>query len=57
MPLACPICIDNGDGTDVTFGSQCCDIATDVIDRIHTAGSHSRVMRIEIMGNKAGCLP
>ena len=33
------------------------DIATDVIDRIHTtAGSHSRVMCIEIMGNKAGWL-
>ena len=32
-------------------------IATDVIDRIHTtAGSHSRVMCIEIMGNKAGWL-
>ena len=30
---------------------------TDVIDRIHTtAGSHSRVMCIEIMGNKAGWL-
>ena len=33
------------------------DIATDVIDRIHTtAGSHSRVMCIEVMGNKAGWL-
>ena len=33
------------------------DIATEVIDRIHTtAGSHSRVMCIEIMGNKAGWL-
>jgi 6-phosphofructokinase 1 len=33
------------------------DIATDVIDRIHTtAASHSRCMVIEIMGNKAGWL-
>ena len=33
------------------------DIGTEVIDRIHTtANSHSRVMVIEIMGNKAGWL-
>ncbi|MDY5783676.1 MAG: ATP-dependent 6-phosphofructokinase [Gemmiger sp.] len=45
-------------GTDVTFGFHTAvDIATEVIDRIHTtAGSHSRVMCIEIMGNKAGWL-
>ncbi len=42
----------------MTFGFHTAvDIATDVIDRIHTtAGSHSRVMCIEIMGNKAGWL-
>ena len=45
-------------GTEVTFGFHTAvDIATDVIDRIHTtAGSHSRVMCIEVMGNKAGWL-
>ena len=42
----------------MTFGFHTAvDIATEVIDRIHTtAGSHSRVMCIEIMGNKAGWL-
>ena len=36
------------------MGATC---ATEAIDRIHTtAGSHSRVMCIEIMGNKAGWL-
>ena len=41
--------------TDVTFGFHTAvDIATDVIDRIHTtAASHGRCMVIEIMGNKA----
>ncbi|MFV0413517.1 MAG: 6-phosphofructokinase [Oscillospiraceae bacterium] len=45
-------------GTDVTFGFHTeVDIATEVIDRIHTtASSHRRVMVIEIMGNKAGWL-
>ena len=45
-------------GTDFTFGFHtACDIATDVIDRIHTtAASHGRCMVIEIMGNKAGWL-
>ena len=56
----CLIVIIDNDiyGTDVTFGFHTAvDIATDVIDRIHTtAGSHSRVMCIEIMGNKAGWL-
>ena len=44
--------------TDVTFGFHTAvDIATDVIDRIHTtAASHGRTMVIEIMGNKAGWL-
>ena len=45
-------------GTDVTFGFHTAvDIATEVIDRIHTtAASHGRCMVIEIMGNKAGWL-
>lgn len=44
--------------TDVTFGFHTAvDIATDVIDRIHTtAASHGRTMVIELMGNKAGWL-
>jgi hypothetical protein len=61
--IGLPKTIDNDIfGTDVTFGFHTAvDIATEVIDRIHTtAGSHSRVMCIEIMGNKAGwltCIP
>ena len=54
--IGLPKTIDNDIyGTDVTFGFHTAvDIATEVIDRIHTtAGSHSRVMCIEIMGNKA----
>ena len=45
-------------GTDVTFGFHTAvDIATDVIDRLHTtAASHSRILVCEIMGNKAGWL-
>ena len=57
--IGLPKTIDNDIyGTDVTFGFHTAvDIATEVIDRIHTtAGSHSRVMCIEIMGNKAGWL-
>ena len=49
--IGLPKTIDNDIyGTDVTFGFHTAvDIATDVIDRIHTtAGSHSRVMCIEI---------
>ena len=44
--------------TDVTFGFHTAvDIATDVIDRLHTtAASHGRTMVVEIMGNKAGWL-
>jgi phosphofructokinase-like protein len=54
-----PKTIDNDIfGTDVTFGFHTAvDIATDVVDRIHTtATSHGRVMIIELMGNKAGWL-
>ena len=54
--IGLPKTIDNDIyGTDVTFGFHTAvDIATEVIDRIHTtAGSHSRVMCSEIMGNKA----
>lgn len=57
--IALPKTIDNDIyGTDVTFGFHTAvDIATEVIDRIHTtACSHRRVMVIEIMGNKAGWL-
>jgi ATP-dependent phosphofructokinase / diphosphate-dependent phosphofructokinase len=54
-----PKTIDNDIfGTEVTFGFHTAvDIATDVVDRIHTtATSHGRVMVIELMGNKAGWL-
>ncbi len=57
--IGLPKTIDNDIyGTDVTFGFHTAvDIATDVIDKIHTtASSHERVMIIEIMGNKAGWL-
>lgn len=57
--IGLPKTIDNDIwGTDVTFGFHTAvDIGTEVIDRIHTtAMSHSRVMLIEIMGNKAGWL-
>jgi 6-phosphofructokinase 1 len=57
--IGLPKTIDNDlFGTDFTFGFHTAvDIATDVIDRIHTtAASHGRVMVIEIMGNKAGWL-
>jgi len=57
--IGLPKTIDNDIwGTDVTFGFQTAvEIATDVIDRIHTtAGSHGRVMVVELMGNKAGWL-
>ena len=57
--IGLPKTIDNDlFGTDFTFGFHTAmDIATDVIDRIHTtAASHGRVMCIEIMGNKAGWL-
>ena len=57
--IGLPKTIDNGIyGTDFTFGFHTAvDIATEVIDRIHTtATSHGRCMVIEIMGNKAGWL-
>lgn len=57
--IGLPKTIDNDIwGTDVTFGFHTAvDIGTEVIDRIHTtATSHSRIMVIEIMGNKAGWL-
>ncbi|MBC7959563.1 MAG: 6-phosphofructokinase [Vallitaleaceae bacterium] len=57
--IALPKTIDNDLwGTDVTFGfHSAVDIATDVIDRVHTtADSHDRVMLVELMGHKAGWL-
>lgn len=57
--IGLPKTIDNDIwGTDVTFGFHTAvDIATDVIDRLHTtASSHRRIMVVEIMGNKAGWL-
>ena len=57
--IGLPKTIDNDIfGTDFTFGFHTAvNIATDVIDRIHTtAASHNRCMVIEIMGNKAGWL-
>ncbi|MCL1823543.1 MAG: 6-phosphofructokinase [Oscillospiraceae bacterium] len=57
--IGLPKTIDNDIwGTSVTFGFHTAvDIGTDVIDRIHTtAHSHSRIMVVEIMGNKAGWL-
>jgi len=57
--IGLPKTIDNDIyGTDFTFGFHTAnDIATGIIDRIHTtAASHGRVMVVEIMGNKAGWL-
>ncbi len=57
--IGLPKTIDNDIyGTDFTFGFHTAvDIATEVIDRIHTtAASHGRTMVVEIMGNKAGWL-
>lgn len=57
--VALPKTIDNDLwGTDVAFGfHSAVDIATDVLDRVHTtADSHDRVMLIELMGHKAGWL-
>ena len=57
--VACPKTIDNDLwGTDMTFGfHSACDIATNVIDNIHTtADSHSRVFIVEIMGHKVGLM-
>ena len=57
--IGLPKTIDNDIyGTDFTFGFHTAvEIATDVIDRLHTtAASHGRCMVVEIMGNKAGWL-
>ena len=55
--IGVPKTIDNDIwGTDITFGfDTATQIATEAIDRIHsTAGSHQRVMVVEVMGHKAG---
>jgi len=57
--IGLPKTIDNDIyGTDLTFGfHSAVDIATEVIDRVHTtADSHDRVMLVELMGHKAGWL-
>ena len=57
--LGLPKTIDNDIvGSDRAFGfSSALAIATEAIDRLHsTAQSHSRIMVIELMGNKAGWL-
>ena len=57
--IGLPKTIDNDIwGTDVSFGfHSAVDIATEVIDRIHTtADSHDRVMLVQLMGHKAGWL-
>ncbi|MCL2077675.1 MAG: 6-phosphofructokinase [Oscillospiraceae bacterium] len=57
--IGLPKTIDNDIwGTSVTFGFHTAvAIGTEAIDRIHTtAHSHSRIMVVEIMGNKAGWL-
>jgi 6-phosphofructokinase 1 len=57
--IGLPKTIDNDIvGSDRTFGfDSALDIGTEAIDRLHsTAESHSRVIVIELMGNKAGWL-
>lgn len=57
--IGLPKTIDNDLwGTDVCFGFHTAvDIATEVLDRVHTtASSHGRTMVVELMGNKAGWL-
>ncbi len=57
--LTLPKTIDNDVAmTDATFGfATAMDIATDVIDRLHsTAHSHHRIVVAEIMGHRAGWL-
>lgn len=57
--IGLPKTIDNDIyGTDFTFGFHTAvATATEAIDRIHTtAASHSRVLVVEIMGNKVGWL-
>ncbi len=57
--VSLPKTIDNDLwGTDITFGfHSALDVATDVIDRLHTtATSHGRIFVVDIMGHKAGWL-
>lgn len=57
--ISLPKTIDNDImGTDMTFGfHSALEVATDVIDRIHTtATSHGRVFIVEVMGHKVGWL-
>lgn len=57
--VSLPKTIDNDIwGTDMTFGfHSAVEVATDVIDRIHTtATSHGRVFIVEVMGHKVGWL-
>ncbi len=57
--ITLPKTIDNDVAmTDATFGfATAMDIATDVIDRLHsTAHSHHRIIVAEIMGHRAGWL-
>lgn len=57
--VSLPKTIDNDIvGTDITFGfHSACDVAAEVIDRIHTtADSHGRVFIVEVMGHKVGWL-
>ncbi|MCL2071300.1 MAG: 6-phosphofructokinase [Oscillospiraceae bacterium] len=57
--IGLPKTIDNDIfGTDVTFGFHTAlEIGTEAIDRIRTtAESHSRIIVVEIMGNKSGWL-
>jgi len=57
--IGLPKTIDNDIvGTDRSFGfSSAVAIGTEAIDRLHTtAQSHSRIIVIELMGNKAGWL-
>lgn len=57
--VSMPKTIDNDVwGTEMTFGFQsACDIATQVIDCIHTtATSHGRIFIVEVMGHKVGWL-
>ena len=57
--IGVPKTIDNDIyGTDVTFGFRTAvEVVTEAFDRISTtAASHSRIMLVEVMGNKAGWL-
>lgn len=57
--IGIPKTIDNDIyGTDVTFGFRTAvEVVTEAFDRIATtAASHSRIMLVEVMGNKAGWL-